>query len=61
MFDKIKKALSKKEKKETKSIKKKPLFDLGNELDSGVGVNETKSELKKEVTSENKSSLTFGK
>ena len=61
MFDKIKKALSKKEKTEIKSIKKKPLFDLGNELDSGVGVNETKSELKKEVTSENKSSLTFGK
>lgn len=61
MFDKIKKAISKKEKTETKSIKKKPLFDLGNELDSGVGVNETKSELKKEVISENKSSLTFGK
>ena len=61
MFDKIKKALSKKEKTETKAVKKKPLFDLGNELDSGVGVNETKSELKKEVTSENKSSLTFGK
>jgi hypothetical protein len=61
MFDKIKKALSKKVKPETKSINKKPLFDLGNELDSGVGVNETKLELKKEVTSENKSSLTFGK
>lgn len=60
MLDKIKKVF-KKEKTETKSIKKKPLFDLGNELDSGVGVNETKSELKKEVTSENKSSLTFGK
>ena len=61
MLDKIKKALFKKEKPETKAVKKKPLFDLGNELDSGVGVNETKSELKKEVTSENKSSLTFGK
>jgi len=61
MFDKIKKALSKKVKAETKVVKKKPLFDLGNELDSGVGVNETKSKLKKEVTSENKSSLTFGK
>ena len=60
MLDKIKKVF-KKEKPETKSVKKKPLFDLGNELDSGVGVNETKSELKKEVTSENKSSLTFGK
>ena len=60
MFDKIKKVF-KKEKSETKAVKKKPLFDLGNELDSGVGVNETKSELKKEVTSENKSSLTFGK
>tara|TARA_B110000483_G_scaffold203926_1_gene246525 strand:+ start:79 stop:261 length:183 start_codon:yes stop_codon:yes gene_type:complete len=60
MLDKIKKVFTK-EKPETKSIKKKPLFDLGNELDSGVGVNETKSELKKEVTSENKSSLTFGK
>ena len=60
MLDKIKK-IFKKEKPETKAVKKKPLFDLGNELDSGVGVNETKSELKKEVTSENKSSLTFGK
>lgn len=60
MLDKIKKVF-KKEKSETKNVKKKPLFDLGNELDSGVGVNETKSELKKEVTSENKSSLTFGK
>ena len=60
MLDKIKKVFTK-EKPETKSVKKKPLFDLGNELDSGVGVNETKSELKKEVTSENKSSLTFGK
>ena len=61
MFDKIKKALSKKEKSETKTINKKPLFDLGNELDSAININETKSELKKEVTSENKSSLTFGK
>jgi len=60
MLDKIKKVF-KKEKPETKSVKKKPLFDLGKELDSAVGVNETKSELKKEVTSENKSSLTFGK
>jgi len=60
MLDKIKKVF-KKEKSKTKNVKKKPLFDLGNELDSGVGVNETKSELKKEVTSENKSSLTFGK
>jgi len=60
MLDKIKKVF-KKEKSETKNVKKKPLFDLGNELDSGVGVNETKSELKKEVTNENKSSLTFGK
>ena len=60
MLDKIKKVFTK-EKPETKSVKKKPLFDLGKELDSGVGVNETKSELKKEVTSENKSSLTFGK
>ena len=60
MLDKIKKVF-KKEKPETKSVKKKPLFDLGNELDSGVGVNQTKSESKKEVTSENKSSLTFGK
>lgn len=60
MLDKIKKVFTK-EKPETKAVKKKPLFDLGNELDSGVGVNETKSELKKEVTSENKSSLTFGK
>ena len=60
MLDKIKKAF-KKEKSEIKSVKKKPLFGLGNELDSGVGVNETKLESKKEVTSENKSSLTFGK
>ena len=60
MLDKIKKVF-KKEKSETKNVKKKPLFDLGNELDSGVGVNETKSESKKEVTNENKSSLTFGK
>jgi len=60
MLDKIKKVF-KKEKSETKSVKKKPLFDLGNKLDSGVGINETKSESKKEVTSENKSSLTFGK
>ena len=60
MLDKIKKVF-KKQKPETKSVKKKPLFDLGKELDSAVGVNETKSELKKEVTSENKSSLTFGK
>ena len=60
MLDKIKKVF-KKEKSETKNVKKKPLFYLWNELDSGVGVNETKSELKKEVTSENKSSLTFGK
>ena len=60
MLDKIKKVF-KKEKSETKNVKKKPLFDLGNELDSGVGVNETKLESKKEVTSENKSSLTFGK
>ena len=60
MLDKIKKVFTK-EKPETKSVKKKPLFNLGKELDSGVGVNETKSELKKEVTSENKSSLTFGK
>jgi len=60
MLDKIKKVF-KKEKSETKSGKKKPLFNLGNELDSGVGVNETKLESKKEVTSENKSSLTFGK
>jgi len=60
MLDKIKKVF-KKEKSETKSAKKKPLFNLGNELDSGVGVNETKLESKKEVTSENKSSLTFGK
>ena len=60
MLDKIKKVF-KKEKSETKSVKKKPLFNLGNELDSGVGVNETKLESKKEVTSENKSSLTFGK
>jgi hypothetical protein len=60
MLDKIKKVF-KKEKSEIKSVKKKPLFDLGNELDSGVGVNETKLESKKEVTSENKSSLTFGK
>lgn len=61
MFDKIKKALSKKEKPETKAVKKKPLFDLGNELDSGVGINQNKSESKKEVTNESKSSLTFGK
>ena len=60
MLDKIKKVFTK-EKPETKSIKKKPLFDLGKELDSAININETKSELKKEVTSENKSSLTFGK
>jgi len=60
MLDKIKKVF-KKEKPETKSVKKKPLFDLGKELDSAININETKSELKKEVTSENKSSLTFGK
>ena len=60
MLDKIKK-IFKKEKPETKSVKKKPLFDLGKELDSAININETKSELKKEVTSENKSSLTFGK
>ena len=60
MLDKIKK-IFKKEKSQTKTVKKKPLFDLGNELDSGVGVNQTKSESKKEVTSESKSSLTFGK
>ena len=60
MLDKIKKVFTKK-KPETKAVKKKPLFDLGNELDSAININETKSELKKEVTSENKSSLTFGK
>jgi len=60
MLDKIKKVFTK-EKPETKSVKKKPLFDLGKELDSAININETKSELKKEVTSENKSSLTFGK
>ena len=60
MLDKIKK-IFKKEKPETKSVKKKPLFDLGKELDSAININQTKSELKKEVTSENKSSLTFGK
>ena len=60
MLDKIKKVF-KKEKPETKTVKKKPLFDLGKELDSAININETKSELKKEVTSENKSSLTFGK
>ena len=60
MLDKIKKVF-KKEKPETKSVKKKPLFDLGKELDSAININETKSESKKEVTSENKSSLTFGK
>ena len=61
MLDKIKKALSKKEKPEIKSVNKKPLFDLGKELDSAININETKSELKKEVTNENKSSLSFGK
>ena len=60
MLDKIKKVFTK-EKPETKAVKKKPLFDLGNELDSGVGVNQTKSESKKEVTNESRSSLTFGK
>jgi hypothetical protein len=60
MLDKIKK-IFKKEKSQTKTVKKKPLFDLGNELDSGVGVNQNKSESKKEVTNESKSSLTFGK
>ena len=60
MLDKIKKVFTK-EKPETKSVKKKPLFDLGKELDSAININETKSQLKKEVTSENKSSLTFGK
>ena len=60
MLDKIKKVFTK-EKPETKSVKKKPLFDLAKELDSAININETKSELKKEVTSENKSSLTFGK
>ena len=60
MLDKIKKVFTK-EKPETKSVKKKPLFDLGKELDSAININQTKSELKKEVTSENKSSLTFGK
>jgi hypothetical protein len=37
MLNKIKK-IFKKEKSETKSVKKKPLFDLGNDLDSGVGI-----------------------
>ena len=60
MLDKIKKVF-KKQKPETKSVKKKPLFDLGKELDSAININQTKSELKKEVTSESKSSLTFGK
>ena len=60
MLDKIKK-IFKKEKSQTKTVKKKPLFDLGNELDSGVGINQNKSESKKEVTNESKSSLTFGK
>ena len=60
MLDKIKKVFTK-EKPETKSVKKKPLFDLGKELDSAININQTKSELKKEVTSENKSSLTLGK
>ena len=60
MLDKIKKVFTK-EKPETKAVKKKPLFDLGKELDSAININQTKSELKKEVTSENKSSLTFGK
>ena len=60
MLDKIKKVF-KKEKSETKAVKKKPLFDLGKELDSAININQTKSESKKEVTSENKSSLTFGK
>ena len=60
MLDKIKK-IFKKEKSQTKTVKKKPLFDLGKELDSAININQTKSESKKEVISESKSSLTFGK
>tara|TARA_R110000772_G_scaffold185427_1_gene296579 strand:+ start:22 stop:201 length:180 start_codon:yes stop_codon:yes gene_type:complete len=59
MLDKIKKAFTK-SKAEIKPAKKE-IFNLGKELDSAININETKSELKKEVTSENKSSLTFGK
>ena len=55
MLDKIKKAFTKK-----KPAAKKVISNM-DDLDNGVGINETKSELKKEVTSENKSSLTLGK